>query len=135
MCRLLDVPRSSFYAWRRPVAAVSAGAQTATVARRRVLGEHVPRVFAAGRGAYGCRRVSAQLNREGDPCTVGLVADLMRELGLRACQPRVYKRTTVVGEVPVSGRPGDRRYLSKATMALMFTAPPQEEVATRLMTA
>jgi putative transposase len=26
----------------------------------------------------------------------------MRELGLRACQPRSYKRTTVPGEAPVS---------------------------------
>ena len=36
------------------------------------------------------------------PCSVGLVADLMRELGLRACQPRAYKRTTVPGEQPVT---------------------------------
>ena len=26
----------------------------------------------------------------------------MRELGLRACQPRAYKRTTVPGEQPVA---------------------------------
>jgi putative transposase len=97
MCRLLGVPRSSFYAWCRQVAA-----ETATAARRRTLGEHVRRVFQAGRGAYGCRRVAAQLNREGHPCSVGLVADLMRELGLRACQPRAYKRTTVHGEAPVT---------------------------------
>jgi putative transposase len=60
--------------------------------------EHVMRVFTAGRGAFGCRRVTARLNREGHPCSVGLVADLMRELGLRACQPRAYRRTTVPGE-------------------------------------
>ena len=95
MCRLLGVPRSSFYAWRNR-------AETATAARRRELGVHVRRVFAAGRGAYGCRRVAAQLNRDGHPCSVGLVADLMRELGLRACQPRAYKRTTVPGEEPVT---------------------------------
>jgi transposase InsO family protein len=97
MCRLLQVPRSSFYAWRAAVAR-----ETATAARRRQLGEHVARVFTAGRGAYGCRRVAAQLNREGHPCSVGLVADLMRELGLRACQPRAYRRTTVPGEHPVA---------------------------------
>jgi transposase InsO family protein len=97
MCRLLRVPRSSFYARRAQVAT-----ETATVARRRQLGEHVARVFAAGRGAYGCRRVAAQLNREGQACSVGLVADLMRELGLRACQPRAYKRTTVPGQAPVT---------------------------------
>ena len=58
MCRLLKAPRSSFYAWRHQ-------AETATTARRRDLAGHVARVFAAGRGAYGCRRVAAQLNRDG----------------------------------------------------------------------
>jgi putative transposase len=94
MCRLLGVPRSSFYAWRNRV-------ETATAARRRELAAGVRRVFEEGRGAYGCRRVAAQLNRDGHPCSVGLVAGLMRELGLRACQPRAYKRTTVPGEQPV----------------------------------
>jgi putative transposase len=89
------VPRSSFYAWRNR-------AETATAARRRELAVHVRRVFEAGRGAYGCRRVAAQLNRDGRPCSVGLVADLMRELGLRACQPRAYKHTTIPGEQPVA---------------------------------
>lgn len=94
MCRLLRVPRSSFYAWRNRV-------ETAGQARRRELAVQVARVFAAGRGAYGCRRVTAQLNREGHDCSVGLVADLMRELGLAAVQPRAYKRTTVRGEDPL----------------------------------
>lgn len=94
MCDLLNVPRSSFYAWRDRV-------ETPTQARRRELAVQVARVFAAGRGAYGCRRVAAQLNREGHDCSVGLVADLMRELGLAAVQPRAYKRTTVRGEDPV----------------------------------
>ena len=97
MCRLLAVPRSSFYAWR-----AQAATETATQERRRELAVHVARVFAAGRGAYGCRRVAAQLNREGHRCSVGLVADLMRELGLKACQPRAYRRTTVPGEAPVT---------------------------------
>ena len=95
MCRLLGVPRSSFYAWRHR-------AETATAARRRELAIEVRRVFTEGRGAYGCRRVAAQLNRDGHPCSVGLVADLMRELGLRACQPRAYKLTTVPGQEPVT---------------------------------
>jgi putative transposase len=95
MCRVLDVPRSSFYAWRHR-------AETATAARRRELAAQVQRVFAEGRGAYGCRRVAAQLSRDGHPCSVGLAADLMRGLGLRACQPRAYKRTTVPGQEPVA---------------------------------
>jgi transposase InsO family protein len=95
MCRLLGVPRSSFYTWRNR-------AETATAARRRELAAQVQRIFEEGRGAYGCRRVAAQLNRGGHPCSVGLAAGLMRELGLRACQPRAYKRTTVPGEQPVA---------------------------------
>ena len=95
MCRLLGVPRSSFYAWRDR-------AETATSARRRRLTGLVNEAFAAGRGAYGCRRVAAELNRRGHACSVGLVAELMREAGLKACQPRAYKTTTVPGEQPVT---------------------------------
>lgn len=94
MCRLLAVPRSSFYAWRGRV-------ETPTAARRRELAVHVHRVFDESRQTSGCRRVAAQLNREGHECSVGLVADLMRCLGLVAVQPRAYKRTTVPGEQPV----------------------------------
>ncbi len=94
MCRLLRVPRSSFYAW-------LARAETPTAARRRELGVQVQRVFASGRGAYGCRRVAAQLNRDGHDCSVGLVADLMRELGLAAVQKRAFKRTTIRGADPL----------------------------------
>jgi putative transposase len=95
MCGLLDVARSSFYAWRGRV-------ETATAARRRELGREVARVFAASRQTFGCRRIAAALNRGGIECSVGLVADLMRELGLKAVQPRAYKRTTIPGQQPVS---------------------------------
>ncbi len=91
---MLGVPRSSFYAW-------CSRAETATAARRHELSEHLRRVFDVSRATYGCRRVTAALNRDGYPCSVGLVAELMRELGLHACQPRAYKRTTLPGEQPV----------------------------------
>ena len=94
MCGLLGVARSSFYAWRNRT-------ETPTAARRRRLALEVRRVFDASRQTSGCRRIAAQLNRDGHECSVGLVADLMRELGLRAVQPRGYKRTTIPGEDPV----------------------------------
>jgi putative transposase len=94
MCAQLGVPRSSFYAWRCRV-------ESPTAARRRLLAIEVRRVFDDCRQTSGCRRVAAQLNREGHECSVGLVADLMRELGLKAVQPRAYKRTTMPGEDPV----------------------------------
>lgn len=93
MCGLLGVARSSFYAWRNRV-------ETPTRLRRRQLATQVRRVFDESRQTSGCRRVAAQLNREGHECSVGLVADLMRELGLTAVQPRAYKRTTIPGDEP-----------------------------------
>jgi putative transposase len=79
-CQVLSVPD------RRSVPGVNR-AETATAARRRDLAVLVTAAFETGRGVYGCRRVTAALNRDGHPCSVGLVADLMRELRLRACQP------------------------------------------------
>ncbi len=95
MCRLLRLPRSSFYAWANRV-------ETPTQARRRALAVAIAAEFAASRQTSGCRRITAALNRAGTECSVGLVADLMRELGLAAVQPRAYKRTTVPGNAPVA---------------------------------
>ena len=57
--------------------------------------------YSARAGATGpAGRGAAEPGRH--PCSVGLVADLMREPGLRACQPRAYKRTTMPGKRPVT---------------------------------
>jgi transposase InsO family protein len=99
MCRLLQVARSSYYAW-----VARAETETATRARRRVLSGHITAEFERSRQTSGCRRIAAALNRRGVPCSVGLVADLMRELGLAAVQPRAYKRTTIPGQdLPPTG--------------------------------
>jgi transposase InsO family protein len=90
MCRLLRVPRSSFYAWTNRV-------ETPTQARRRMLAGAITAEFEDSRRTSGCRRITAALNRAGIECSVGLVADLMRALGLAAVQPRAYKRTTLPG--------------------------------------
>jgi putative transposase len=56
--------------------------------------------FDRSRQKSGCRRIAAALNRRSIACSVGLIADLMRELGLAAVQPRAYKRTTLPGSAP-----------------------------------
>lgn len=93
MCQQLEVPRSTFYAWKD-----RAGQITATRARREQLAVEVQRAFDDQNGTAGCRRLAAQLNREGQACSVGLVASLMRELGLAAIQPRTWRKTTVVDD-------------------------------------
>jgi putative transposase len=95
MCRLLRVPRSSFYAWTNRT-------ESPTRARRRALAVEVAAEFEVSRQTSGCRRITAALNRRGIECSVGLVADLMRELGLAAVQPRAYKRTTLPDNAPVA---------------------------------
>jgi putative transposase len=99
---MLGGPRSSFYAWRNQ-------AETVTAARRRDLAARIERIFTDSRSTYGCRRIAAELNRDARPASVGLVADLMRELGLRACRPRADIRTTVPGDEPVGDQPGPAR--------------------------
>ena len=93
MCKQLEVARSSFYAWR-----ARAGTVTATQARREALRVEIARIFKEQRGTAGCRRVTAQLNAEGFEASVGMVADLMREMDLAAIQKRAYKRTTIAEE-------------------------------------
>jgi hypothetical protein len=89
MCRLLGVPRSSFYAWRNR-------AETATAARRREL---------AAQGAPGlrCRAGSLPVPAGRGAAEPGRAPVRRRpdaRAGLRACQPRADQRTTVPGEQP-----------------------------------
>jgi transposase InsO family protein len=96
MCALLGLARSSYYAW------TTRAQVSATAARRAELTARVVTLFDEYNSTYGCRRIAWVLNAErGVPVSVGTVADIMRENGLRAVQPRAYKRTTVPGEEPV----------------------------------
>lgn len=93
MCKILSVPRSSFYEWRSRV-----GQVTATAQRREELKVNIKNEFDLQRGTAGCRRVTVALNELGIACSIGLVADLMREMGLKAIQPRAWRKTTISDE-------------------------------------
>ena len=93
MCEILNVPRSSFYAWRE-----RCGQVTATALRREQLAELVKEIFVEFRQTYGCRRIARELNDRGYAASVGLVADLMRQQGLVAVQPRRYRVTTITSD-------------------------------------
>ena len=95
MCRLLGVARSSFYDWQ-----TQADTLTATAARRARYARLVKQVFRDQRRRAGCRTITAILNAQGCPCSVGFVASIMRANQLVAIQPRSYKRTTLPGDDP-----------------------------------
>jgi putative transposase len=88
MCAWLEVSTSGFYEWRGRV-------PSATTQRRERLTPKIVEIFDSFDGTYGYRRVHVELLRAGEDCCAELVRDLMRELGLVACQPRPYKTTTV----------------------------------------
>ena len=90
MCNILQVSRSSFYAWLERVNVVSSSA-----ARRVSLTRQIQAVFKESKNRWGCRRVCAKLNQEGTAVSVGLVRKLMRAAGLMPIQKRAYRKTTV----------------------------------------
>ena len=84
MCQWLQVSPSGFFAWkRRP--------KSATARRRDRLAGLITEAFKASDETYGYRRIHAQLQRWGVPCGPELVRDIMRELGLRPCQPKPWR--------------------------------------------
>jgi putative transposase len=87
MCVWLEVSTSGYYEWRdRPL--------SVTGRRRKHLAALIQAIFDESDGTYGYRRVHAALARQGDRCGPELVRNIMRELGLVACQPRPWRPTT-----------------------------------------
>jgi putative transposase len=87
MCVWLQVSTSGYYEWRdRPL--------SVTGQRRKHLATLIQAVFDESDGTYGYRRVHAALARQGEGCGPELVRNIMRVLGLVACQPRPWRPTT-----------------------------------------
>ena len=87
LCKVLGVSPSGYFAWRgRPACR-----------RQRddlVLLAHVRSAFALSNGTYGSPRLTRELQDAGLAVGRRRTARLMRENGLRARQPRRFKRTT-----------------------------------------
>ena len=87
MCRVLEVSRAGFYAWR-------SREPSAAQARREALTEQVARIHAQVKGRYGSPRVHAELVARGTPCCENTVARVMREAGIAAKTRRKFRQTT-----------------------------------------
>lgn len=87
MCRVLEVSRSGFYAWRgRPQPQRSRDDQRLT--------EQIAVVHATSRAVYGAPRVHAELRAQGVQVSRPRVSRLMRQAGLRGRCKRRYQHTT-----------------------------------------
>ncbi len=87
LCRVLDVSRSGFYAWRSLKPSV---AET----RREALTERVAEIHAEVKARYGSPRMHAELVGRGHACCVNTVARVMREAGIAAKTKRKFQQTT-----------------------------------------
>ena len=87
LCKVLGVSPSGYFAWKsRPASR-----------RQRedlVLLSHVRSAFALSNGTYGSPRMTHELRGQGLETGRRRVARLMRENGLKARQPRRFRRTT-----------------------------------------
>lgn len=87
LCRVLEVSRSGFYAWRgrAPSARENADAQLAT---------KIAAVHKKSRRTYGSPRIHCELHESGTRVGRKRVARLMRAQGIQARRKRRFRRTT-----------------------------------------
>jgi putative transposase len=87
LCRVLEVSRSGYYAWRdrKP---------SSRDLEDERLRPKIVEAFETGRGTYGSPRVRDELVDQGFAIGRKRVARLMREMGLRGVSPRKFRATT-----------------------------------------
>ena len=87
MCRVLEVARSGYHAWRKR------GVNTQAL-RRAELAEKIKPIFHASDGTYGSPRVHRQLLEDGEQVDRKTVAKVMKQAGLFATLPKGFVPTT-----------------------------------------
>lgn len=87
LCRVLRVSKSGYLAWLKRRESPRARANRALVTQIRA-------IHRRSRGLYGRRRVHAQLQAQGVPCSPNRVARLMRHAGLCGRRRRACRATT-----------------------------------------
>lgn len=88
ICRVMELPRSSFY---------HAAEATASRLEDQRLGTLIEEIFKRNRRRYGYRRIAQELRDHGIACAPARLRRLMRLRGLRAIQPRNYLPKTSDG--------------------------------------
>ena len=88
LCRVLQVSRSGYYAWRRRQ-------PSATAQRRRAIAQAARQSHGASHGVYGYRRIHRDLVEDHEiPCCPETVRRIMSDLGLGGKPQRRFVKTT-----------------------------------------
>ena len=88
MCRVLEVSRSGFYAWRKREPSARSTANAALL-------EVIEEIHDESGGTYGAPRVHAELAERGPQASLNRVARVMREAEIQGVSPRKWTRTTL----------------------------------------
>ena len=87
MCNVLNVSRSSYYAWlKRPESTRKKG--------NRKLAARIKVIHGQFRKVYGSPRIYRELKDQGVSCSPNRVARIMKQEGIKAIVPRKFKVTT-----------------------------------------
>ncbi len=107
LCRVVEVSRSGYYAWRERPHSRRSAEDSALTTRIREIHER-------SRGTYGYPRVHAELNASGVRCGRRRVARLMREAGLSGCMRGPRRRSTTRRDGNAAPAPDlvDRHFLA-----------------------
>jgi transposase InsO family protein len=84
MSRVLKVSRSGYYKWKN-------GSISHKEKRRQIVKAAVKEAYYQFKKRYGAPRLTLELNSMGISCSLNHVADLLRELGLKACNGKNFK--------------------------------------------
>lgn len=110
LCQVLGVHRSSYYLWR-------AGRSSRRAAEDCELKPIVQEIFWEHRRRYGARRIAEELAARGRRCGVQRVGRLLRELKLKAIQPKSYRPRTT-----------ESRHCLGFSPNLLLDSPPPTEI-------
>ena len=93
LCRAMQVPRSTYYAWR-------SRKPSPRQQQNQLLRHKLAQLFIANRQVYGSPRLTVCLNRQGLACSRNRVARHMHALGLKARQKGRFKPKTTDSHHP-----------------------------------
>lgn len=102
VCKVLDLPRSSFY---------HAATPTPSAMADQHMGSLIEAIFKRHRSRYGYRRIGAELADHGVVCSAARIRRIMAHRGLRAIQPKNFVPKTSDGRADkpspnlLTGRP------------------------------